>query len=263
MFRSRLALFLLLSLPTLAQQFEVTPFEVKNVDGAVVVTVEVQASPKPEFQGTIRVPVEGVFINANAVREVSEANAFGSGLKLDLNGDGDTDDSYPLSQEGDKQFLGQVEVQPFIRSVRTQDTGQAEVHRLAPEAPGFLVYQADEYNIIAGADHHGVKAQFRELPNPFYQVILIEPCEGPTGPPAMQLEGANHFTYGWEPRVFSDGHSWMRVQWIALPLGSPQSFKITGEGHGFLVGRVNFSLAPGIRERRDPDVIPFAIPYDL
>ncbi len=38
------------------------------------------AWPKPEFQGTIRVRVEGVFINANAVREVSEADAFGSGF---------------------------------------------------------------------------------------------------------------------------------------------------------------------------------------
>lgn len=261
---SRLAILLILlfNVPVLAQQFEVTPFEVKNVEGGVTVTVQVKAAPQPTFAGTIRVPVEGVFINANATPELKESNVFQTGLAIDLNGDGDTEDSFPVREEGERQYLGDLEVKPLTASAKTQRTGQAAVHRLAPEGPGFLVYQADGYNIIAGADHHGVKAGFREFPNPFYQLILIEPCEEPSGPPAMTLEGADFFAYAWEPRVFSDGHSWMRIQWVALPVGEKQTLKITGEGHGFLLGRVNFSLAPGVRERRDPEVIPFAIPYD-
>lgn len=263
MLRSLIAIVALLSLSAIAQDFEVTPFEVNPDKGGVRVTVQVRAPKESTFEGKIRVPVEGVLLNANATQQLNEADVFGSGLKLDMNGDGDTDDSFGVRQEGSKKYLGEVQVRPFTESVSTQNTGQAQVYTMASDGPGFLVYQADQYNIVAGADHHGVKAGFRECPNPFYQVILIEPCEQPSGPPVMSLEGADSFAYAWEPAVFSDGHSWMRVQWLALPVGTPQSFRITGKGHGFLVGRVNFSVTPGVRERREPEVIPFAIPYDL
>lgn len=247
-FNSVILLWILVLGGAAAQPVSVEPFQVERESGRLRAFTAVKV--EGQFEGKIRVPTEGVLVTGMG-RQLKESDVLGSGLRYDLNGDGDSDDTFELKREGERWFLGGLEVKPFMQKDYTQSTSLGQVYRLNDKGPGFIVY-ATRPRVVAGADHHGVKARFLQLPNPFFQAVLLEPCDGPEGQPKLKLEGAQHLVYSYEPGLFPGTSGWMRVQWLARPVDKVAPLLVSGSGKGILLGRVNYSEKPGVRQRTDP-----------
>lgn len=228
-------------------------FEVDQSDSEVQIEVELTALPSDV--APVRVPHEGVFISVKAPKEVVEYNILGSGLELDLNGDGDTRDRLKLKRENEQNFVGPQSVSPFAEMLQWQKTGEAEVYHLGEKAPGFIVYEAGEH-LSVGLDFGRAKAGFEEVEGPFLQVMLLEACERAGAPATLKLEDSKKTIWAYEAGVEGPRPTWHRVQWQNVPANKPITLTITGKGEGLLVVALNTSPTPGVRNRRTVAVQP-------
>lgn len=227
--------------PVTLHAFDLTPID----KGALV---QLDSSSEKVDVSSVRVPVEGVVFQTRAPEKLVEADVFQSGLALDINGDGDTNDVFDLSREGGKDYLQDVEIEPFARSLDSQQTGRAKVYQLTSSGPKFVVYRTNP-ELVAGMDYKGREAGFIDLPNPSLQLMLIEECERPEGKPGIVLKGANRLVFAFEKGLNSSGNRWHRIQWMPLMVDREHKIELRGEGEAYLVCFVNWAPEEGIRKR--------------
>ena len=248
------SLFLLLG--PVAAEPSLSDFDMKPGPRRLDISVHLSASP--EDKAPIKVPIEGLFFSVKAPVEIVETNLLGSGISLDLNGDGDTNDSFPLKRKQGRDFLGDLEVEAFAEQSGLQNTGQGQVYKLGPKAPGILVYQT-EGRLTAGLAYRGNKATFREFEGPFLQIMLLESCKAPGDPTPLKMEGSERTIWAYEAGVEGPKPTWHKVQWRHQSANAPLTFSVRGQGKGLLVLSINSSPSPGLRSRKTVVVQPIEI----
>ncbi len=148
-----------------------------------------------------------------------------------------------------------------------REDGSPKIFTLDPYAPDFMV---DYYNPPMMAlelqfrDH---EPQVQDFPNPCLQIMVSEPCVGPSNP--RDLPGEPNFSlsfdspeppdqqlmFSWNPQV---SNQWQRVVWVAIPLKSgPQEtvFRLNCKDDTNPVAvsaLINYALEPGKRWRTAP-----------
>jgi hypothetical protein len=227
--------------PVTLKQFDVTPTET----GAVV---KVESSQPEASDASVRIPVEGLVFQSQSRDKVTESDLFDSGLSVDVNGDGDTQDVILLSRKDGQDYVGDLPVRPFAESMERQSTGQGKVYQINESSPKFIVYQTRP-ELMVGLEYQGSEAGFIEMPSPTLQFMVIEECEGPDGSPGVELQGARRVLYAFEPGFESPEHAWHRIQWMTLEAGKEHQLTLKGKGKGFLVCFVNWAPEPGVRQR--------------
>lgn len=246
-------IFLLGLFPLSAEPIMVEYIRAERVDDERIrcwTKVEV-ANP---YSGQVFIPLEGLFIAADSAYEILENNVLGTGLALDLNGDGDTEDIYPLKGDSGRLSIGPLTVEPFQDEEGNQKTKDASVSRLSESGPGLFLYQGDKSKIVAGIDFSGQKAEFKPAPNPNFQFLLLEPCDGPGSKPSVELLNRTALTLVHEPGMFDT--PWMFAQTLILPIDSPLECTLRGTGPAVILGRVNFDRGDGIRRKTKSLVTP-------
>jgi hypothetical protein len=256
-----LRLILFLSLMSfqfvLAEQPTLSKFEIKEAKDGLLVSVKLTARPGETRK--LRIPTEGVFFSVDSPHSLVESDLFGSELALDVNGDGDLNDTLKLRLKDGHALIEDVRVEPFTSTNGWQRTGSAAVYQLSSDAPKFILYQTRP-KLVVGADYAGVQAAFKDYDAPFLQVILIENCDSPSGRPSLTLEGAEHTVFAFEPGLVDPTPQWHRVQWMVVTPNQLTRFKLAGQGNGALVLAVNQSVQDGVRKRDILAVRPIILP---
>ncbi|MGH1342585.1 MAG: hypothetical protein ACRBN8_13575 [Nannocystales bacterium] len=127
--------------------------------------------------GSVRYTAEPRVVVAKAKTIVHEANLLGTGISIDIDGDGKTNAKIPTKCDGGAAVL---ETQPPLRlepvtelsdAVARFDYGKADAHVLANEGAGALLYApCDKQTLILGLDPSG-PLKMHEVPSPAAFVV--------------------------------------------------------------------------------------------
>ncbi len=192
--------------------------------------------------------------------EILEANILGTGLTLDLDGDGQATGRLSLACEGSRLKLGAQLLNPLVpkngeRYVRYHDL---------PSKPGptLLYFPCNEDSFLGfGTPEQPVLLQ--EMPGPLLQVSVVEQnvkldqpsslklgswsLDGEAVKPALQL-----IIRVYEP-MGAEKISWSLVHWLLFPISPGEahqlSAQIEGEAQGLVAAMINVAPEPKSRWR--------------
>ena len=199
-----------------------------------------------------------VDINGNRILDEVSVSQREGGLRLDM---------MPVETVGPNELGPQS---PY------RADGSPKRYFLDPDCPSFMVMFYDPPVMGLELQHHGYQPEVEEVPNPSLQVMVLEPCVGPSGPrdecgePNFQLsfDGPapdKNLMFAWEPSVFQAQRAmpqWLRVQWFSLPLSTqpgPQvmHFRLdcTQDSNPVaILAQINYATQKGVRLRTKPMV---------
>lgn len=200
---------------------------------------------------------------------LQEDNLLGSLYQVDLNGDGQ------LSAVEARQVDGQLRIDHLPVEVLGDDElspqtpsnpdGSPRRYTLGPDAPDFMVLFSHLPMMGLDLQHRGYDPEVESHPNPCLEILVFEPCVGPSSPADLpgepnfkvQWDQPEHLMFNWEPALSSQ---WVRSQWAVIPL-EPRAgrqefvFRVSCDNDTNPVGvlaQVNYSLQPGVRCRTRP-----------
>jgi len=216
------------------------------------------------------------FTLASAAGELSEADVFGSGMAMDLDGDGETTGVFPVACEGGIARVGEVGVSPIGQGgsngyVYHSTSGVPKVTRLGEDGACMVLYNpCDKPPVSIGFCPPGEPMNLMTVPGPTLQVLLVEVVPNAGTTPAFSIEdvtlggahqdAAQHTTYIFDGTTQTP--TWNAVLWIMLPLDAAAPEQQVGlriavpEGdttQRSVMAGVNASRAEGERRR-----LPFA-----
>lgn len=244
--------------------------------------VQITAQVQQTLSGPSTVPVVSSYLRFVAplrVRGLLEDNLLDSLYAVDLNGNrrmdqvnlGTRDDGTVRLDLMPVEALGEDELGP--QQPYRQD-GSLKRYFLDPDSPSFMLLFFRPPMLGLELQHRGYRPTVEELPNPNLQVMVFEPCVGPSGPrdlcgePNFQLsfpgpEPESHLMFCWEPDLFKSQNrmpQWLRLKWFTFPIPNQAgehnfSFHLDCTGNSNPVGvlaQINYALEPGIRIRSTP-----------
>lgn len=172
---------------------------------------------------------------------VREDDFLYAGISLDLNGDGDTADSFRLQKIRGVPYLGDAPVKTILspyayNGMSVYDYSgsvEARTTQLPPSGAPFFVYSLDEKNgtICAGTGTVAEKVSISLEKNPCVRVEVLKPAQNRNMTPGFSIEGAaNRVKFSNEKLFEGYEDSWNAVVWIALPVAvsdkNESSFRI-------------------------------------
>lgn len=199
-----------------------------------------------------------VDINGNRILDEVSVRVREGGLRLDM---------MPVETMSDSQWGDQ---RPY------REDGSLKRYFLDPDCPEFVVdfYQPPLFGL--DLQHRGYRPDVQELPNPCLQVMVYEPCVGPSGPndlpgePTFQLSFPGtapdqNLMFVWQPELLAQlgqGAQWMRVKSFCFPLSAQpgeqvNKFHLECGNDSNPVGmwvQLNYALEGGVRKRGKPVV---------
>jgi hypothetical protein len=240
-----------------------------------VLEVRLQSTVSQSLKAVPVVPIVYSYLRFVAplrVHGLMEDNLLSSFYAVDLNGNRRFDQVSVDQREGSLR-LDMMKVE----TVGAQETGPQSPYRqdgspkryfLDPDCPSFTVMFYDPPRMGLELQHHGYRPTVEDIPNPSLQVMVCEPCVGPSGPrdlcgePNFQLSFAGpapekHLMFNWEPELFeSMGQppQWLRVSWFCVPLppdpGSQETvFQVDCTGNSnpvWVLAQVNYAQESGV-----------------
>ena len=283
--RFRLLPLLLWSLCPLAQAQDdpvrvLTPFQARQVTpGSFDVRITSQVMhPLP---AVATVPVVHSYLRFVAPLlggSLLEDSLLDSLYAVDINGNRRLDQVFVREKEGVLR-LDMMPVEPIGADelgpqTPYRDNGQPKRYFLDPDSPAFMVLFYKPPLIGLDLQHHGYRPEVEEVPNPSLQVMILEPCVGPSGPqdlcgePNFKLtfdgpEPPKNLMFSWEPSIFqAQGATpqWLRVLWFSVPLSTqagPQEthFQLDCSQDSnpvAILAQVNYATQAGVRLRTRP-----------
>ena len=184
------------------------------------------------FEG-VRVTVPHVHYHATGYIEnncINETDFTYAGLNYDLNGDGDTADSYELSLVRRVYYLGKVPLKIITAPHQFNDmtvlnyTGkdrEPRTNRLSETARPFIVYSVSkkDMTITTGLGTQEKPVTFIETDNPCIMVELLCPVKNTRKDPACSIAGITQYTSFTNEKIFKGyGDSWTASVWGFIPL---------------------------------------------
>lgn len=244
-------LLLLVALPAWGQS-PYGPPEIRSwVIKPGVRAVSVRAAPLPGAsvpKAPVPVTVEPwVLAVATPHAALTERNLLGSGLNLDLDGDGVLKGRWPLACAGGMLTVGSFHVLP-----------QADATRLGDRGAALLLHAPCDRGIVLGVAPPQQVAVREVLAGPLLQISLAE-ARSPKAKSALTVSG---FVLNAQPmppprvvevRSFIEEPkpTWLYVRLILVPIperGSPTvDFRVEGAGAASISAVVNTSPGPGQR----------------
>ena len=179
---------------------------------------------------------------------ISEEDFLFAGMGLDLNGDGDTADSFRLTKTKGVSYLGEAPLKIILSPYAFNGmdiydySGSAEggrMTKLSPSGTPLLVYSLDEKN---GTACVGIGTAAEPLvvgneKNPCVRVEILKPTDSRNNLPAYQVTGAAKRITFTNEKLFEGSDSWNASAWAVLPV------EITGRGETNFTVKLN-SVAP-------------------
>lgn len=213
----------------------------------------------------------GLFVADGKLEAVREADLLGSGLALDLTGDGDTDDTLKVRCEGPIARIGDARVQPLGGALKVYATpeGSPKPVRLGPKGATVVLYGPCGAGTFVGVTPPKAEMPVHSSPGPLLQVSIVTPIQKPTddtdrAPLSWTLDGkaARPDVYrvrSYEP-IGPGQARWHAVHWAVLPVPAQGSHvlkvKVAGSAEGLVAAGVNVAPAPGVRFRGPIAVAP-------
>ncbi|MBT9586390.1 hypothetical protein IV102_23810 [bacterium] len=240
--------------------------------------VRIQSQVMSPLTAVPQVPVVYSYLRLVAplrVRGLMEDNLLDSFYAVDLNG------NRILDQVSVDQRDGGVRLDMMkVETVGARETGPQAPYRedgrpkryfLDPDCPEFMVLFYDPPRFGLELQHHGYRPTVDDMPNPSLQVMICEPCVGPSGPrdlcgePDFKVSFSGpapeqHLMFNWEPEFFQAKEQmpqWLRVSWFSVPLkaevGTQETvFQVDCSSDSnpvYLLAQVNYAQQPGVRLR--------------
>ena len=262
--------------------FESPAIALSEVEGGLKVSVSltpVEGAAYPRAK--VPFSAEPYTLLATPASGIVEYNLFGSGLAMDLDGDGDTSGTIRVGcYKGGILQLNDTPVRPFVE-VLSQDPswqwqgnyrnpdGSPRVAQLGKKGAWFAAYTpcGPEQATTLALGKRKRDMAIHELPGPLLQLMVLEEVFIPTAEAKVKIEGLtlngarvrNAFeasTHTYEP-IFQAQPVWHAVTWRMIPLGADlraHTIEATlalepHDGRRVVLAILNQSSAPGIRER--------------
>ena len=259
--------------------FEKPVISMEPKDGGVELSVQLTPVEGADYPtGSVPFTAEPFTVVASPAPRTVEYDLFGSGLAMDLGGDGQTSGAISLGCfAGGVLEVGGTSLRPFAETVdgggwqgnyRDPD-GTPRVARVGSKGAWFAVYTScgPEKSTNVGLSPANQEMRVHEVPGPVLQLLVFEevfvPSKAPTvtvsqlkrdGRKVSQVFEAT--THAFEP-LFDDRPVWYGVVWRMIPLGkTPGPKTITARlvasdasRRRMVVAIINTSPAPGIRIR--------------
>lgn len=202
---------------------------------------------------------------------VTEADVLGTGLALDLNGDGDTKDQVPVACKSGVIIAGDARVAPLGDAKGEVLTyGSDRIGRIGEAGAAIVSYApCTRSHVTVGLSPATKPIETIHSNGPVLQVLVFSPADSPMpqAPMDMRLStgGADldlqvHAGLVFEP-IFGNEPAWASMHWVMAPLedAASQTFELTlpdTANARLVVARVNLSAAEGTRRRMQPAAMP-------
>ncbi len=213
----------------------------------------------------------GLFVADGQLEAVREADIVGSGLALDLTGDGDTDDALKVRCEGPVARIGDARVQPLGGALKVYTTpdGEPKPVRLGAQGATAVLYGDCGAGTFVGLAPPKAELPVHSTPGPMLQVSIVAPIEKPTddadrAPLSWTLDGKAvrptvYRVRSYEP-IGPGEARWHAVHWAVLPVPGEGAHtlkvKVGGSAEGVVAVGVNVAPSPGVRHRGPMAVAP-------
>jgi len=214
-----------------------------------------------------------------AAGELSEANVFGSGLAMDVDGDGAKTSTLPVTCEGSVVRVGETGVPPISLGgdnsyVYRSTSGDPKVTRMGEEGAWVVLYNpCDKQPVSVGFCPPDETMDLKTVAGPVLQLLVIEQAAGPGLKPTFSIAdvtlgnakaGAEEYTtYIYDGT--SDTPVWHTSVWMMVPLDASAAAQtatlrvVVPEGEPvtrMVMAAVSASPAVGERRRLPPAVKP-------
>ena len=245
------------------------PFQAPRISEEIVtgsrwitVVVEPPQSTGPEYKTDVYFTAEPILVvSTEAHTELKEADVAGSGLAMDLNGDGDREDVLPTSCEGKRLTIGGTTLRPLMTSQQMQYTEQT-IGRIGEKGAHVIQYTACGPFLALGLAPASHPIEQQHLQGPMVQISVAQPQSGPRDLPTLRtsrwtLDGKPMSPSVAQVKSFEPGEqktpTWVHVHWatLSIPVGGRHTirFLLDGPGEAAISAGVNVAPAPGRRWR--------------
>ena len=244
---------------------------------ATVTLTPVEGATYPT--GKVPFTAEPYSILVTPASGVVEYNLFGSGLAMDLDGDGETSGTIQLGcYAGGVLQLGDSPVRPFVEKLSAESgwrgnyrnpDGSPRTARVGKKGAWYGVYTPcgpDQSTTVALAKTKREIA-VHEVTGPVLQFMVFEEVFVPSASSSVEIKkitldgrrvrrAFKASTHAYEP-VFDTKPAWYAVEWRMIPLGdrlAPHTLTVrldapSSDRRRLIVAILNQSPEPGIRER--------------
>jgi hypothetical protein len=225
------------------------------------------------FEDTrIIIPVEDKIITGNfSDNRINERNFLYAGINLDMNNDGDIDDSFSIYEKSGRLYIDKQEREQLLlpklyrglQGVSYYDRRkQPKVYKIGENGNTFTIYKVNikDKSIITGIGSKTRPVKFLEFPNPCIQIFVFKTVNNLSVKPSYSIAGLkNHISYTNESIFNDQGGEWLSAVWAVKEFDiekappKKQIFTITGINPPFaVVINGNLSLEKGLRIRTQP-----------
>ncbi len=241
----------------------------------VETSIEQRGLIKELFEDTgIIIPIEDKVVTGNFPdNRITERNFLFAGINLDMNNDGDFDDTFSISKKTGRWFIDKMEIRQLLLPKlykRLQGISyyygnkQAKVYKIGEKGNTFIIYTVNsrDKRITIGIGTKNRPIQLREFPNPCIQICVFKPIDNFSQKPSYTIADLKNYMTFTNEKIFDDqGGEWLSAIWAVKKFDTTKSlqkkhiFTITGISAPFAVIIYgNLSLEKGLRIRTQPMV---------
>lgn len=220
----------------------------KTDDGYEVEAVLKRSGKNPPPTGKVPFTAEPYTLTAAPVGDtVEESNLLGTGLALDLDGDGKTTGKLKAACEpGGTAVLGGTRIEPvnIPKATYRDDKGVSRVARIGEKGAHVILYNRcrGRNTVSFGVAPAGKGMPILEVDSPALQFLVAEQAKGPAAPVRIKISDVRlngrpfrpahmYSTHLYDPTFGKPG--WATVRWFMLPLAADAPhhlFKFKVEG---------------------------------
>jgi len=188
-------------------------------------------------ESSFLMPAEEILIHGIVEdSSIREQDFLFSQLNIDLNGDGDTLDSYPLTLKAGTYTLGKQHLQVVGYPYRYEGyTGfqyfngaSPLTNRITPKGKEFIVYAVStgDKKMIVGLNLKNNAVTLEQFPNPAVQIAILKNHEDISNEPGFSIAGSKNYTTFTNEKLLKDqADSWVAIVWAMLPVKLTESGK--------------------------------------
>ncbi len=241
----------------------------------VETSLEQRGFMKELFEGTgVVIPIEEKIITGTFTGDrIKERNFLFAGINLDLNHDGDLDDTFTVSEKKGSLYIDALKIEQLLYPKlykRLQGLSyynsrkEPKIYKIGKEGTPFVVYSMDpkRKSITMGTGKKEQPVTFREFPNPCLQIIVFKTALNLSHKPSYRITGhTNYFLLSNEKIFENQGDEWVSAVWAVKKIDINRTeqekyiFTISGIDPPFaVVVYGNLSLEKGFRIRTLPAV---------
>jgi hypothetical protein len=188
-------------------------------------------------ESSFLMPAEEILIHGTVEdSSIHEQDFLFSQLNIDLNGDGDTLDIYPLIFKAGKYMLEKQRLQIVSYPYRYEsytgfqyfNNASPRTNRITQKGKEFIVYAVStgDKKMTVGLNLKDNAVAIEQFPNPAVQIAILKNHEDISSKPGFSIAGSkNYITFTNEKLLKDQADSWVAIVWTMLPVKITESGK--------------------------------------